>query len=453
MLYLIICSFHFFNKKQQIQEQLKEHRSLNHCRIKALCNQHQSYLPTTDYVGDLLRDDDTLIVEVNSTRDFNFNEDEDDAEDDEVDENFKPPVIAYDDIPAPMELTEAEVIARAEQIAEENQNAAAAGGETGEAAAREGSGGKTPSLGTLSASLADSETRKRIFGEFGDVPFDKADWMVDNLSPKFKEYVVARFRESTFGAKHPYALQEQETMSGAWISVFVESNMSKKNPDAPPMMYNLARVDVIEFERMCKRNIDQSRHQAKALTKKMTSLQSRLDKGAEPQTMVPVVFPYLVKKGGAAATVEEEGPILGSVEGFRPIFIIDTGGAMARNMDYLRSSMKRLLYTYVVMKSKFTFITFDKNGRAKAWTNDMLPTGSNILREAEVYIDELRPRRNHGNILDAMRLATSFAECDVLFHVCAGVELVNDTRLLRRQLKTVNAAEIPVHLNFNIYSN
>ena len=54
------------------------------------------------------------------------------------------------------------------------------------------------------------------------MPLDRADWMVDNLTPKFKEYVVARFREATYNAKHPCADQDEETMNGAWISIFVE---------------------------------------------------------------------------------------------------------------------------------------------------------------------------------------------------------------------------------------
>jgi hypothetical protein len=146
------------------------------------------------------------------------------------------------------------------------------------------------------------------------------DWVVEDLTPRLREYVVARFRESALHSLPPSSKPEL-VERGAWITVLMRPHNDRVGAEMAiaPVQYNLARVDVVEFERLCGRNIAQIRHQIVYLEKCLVTLRGMLAAGAKESDLVDVLMPYKVREADSCSQVEEEMPILGQVEGFRPV--------------------------------------------------------------------------------------------------------------------------------------
>jgi hypothetical protein len=266
----------------------------------------------------------------------------------------------------------------------------------------------------------------------------ESDWLVENLTPKIREYITARFKEAHMSSNN-----------GSFISVLMkpQSRLGSGNA-ALPVHYSIARVDVIEFERLCHRNLLRTREQLAYLRKSHLALGTLLKKGLQEsqyaQNMLP--YKYKVTQEFEDLLAETDQPTFGQCEGFRPIILIDTSMAVGRSLVYVKAALQRMIYSFLASKSKFNLVKFTPQGIAVTWASEMVPPTSQVLREAEEWLDNLKPLRGSPNFMDGLRLALAPSEVDMVFVVASGLPKRSDVGYILKGIHTLNIRDVPIHV-------
>lgn len=387
--------------------------------VLRLLNSSEACLPMDERVGDMLRDAEEVVVVLTQntsqvgTGGMNLQDGEkggpleafyeiSDDEEEGMKDKKKPKQVAPTRILGPSELCEADLV------------------QTGKGK------GKLP--GATMEFLGGQQTFE-------------TDWLVENLTPKLREYVSSRFQEA-----------HVSLAGGSFISVLMKplSRVGADSGTALPVHYNLARVDVIEFERLCQRNLEQTRHQLTYLRKSHFALQSLRKKGIKESEYAENMLPYTYKMSGARQELIEEaeagGQAFGNTEGFRPVIIVDTSGAIGQHLVYVRAALKRMIYSFLVNKSKFNLVKFTSSGVAKQWASSMVPPTAQVLREAEEWMDSLSPLKGSVNFMDALHLALAPPECDAVYVVTSGLPRRSDPDYFLKRLYTLNVREVACHV-------
>jgi len=271
------------------------------------------------------------------------------------------------------------------------------------------------------------------------------DWQVTDLTPKFREFVATRFKEVHASAAEPG-------------NTFITVTMRPCAPEcARPVHYSIARIDVIEFERLCGRKIQEIRSRIDFFNRCSEALRSLQDNGAAPEDYAPNMLPYVFRADSEFGSLlrEADGEQFGQAEGNRPVIILDTSGppgeALERRTLYTREAMKRMIYSFLVTKSKFNFIKFTPQGQAWRFDCEMAAPAAQRLREAEEFLDALRPVRPTGprgggpDLLDAMRHALSY-ESDSVYLVTSGLSKWVDPERFVSEVRARNLRNVPIHV-------
>mmetsp|Transcript_96199 Transcript_96199/g.152171 ORF Transcript_96199/g.152171 Transcript_96199/m.152171 type:complete len:674 (+) Transcript_96199:27-2048(+) len=265
------------------------------------------------------------------------------------------------------------------------------------------------------------------------------DWTVEGLTPKLKEYISTRFREVNISAADP----GQTFIS---VSMCPRSRAGR----AQPVNYSIARIDVIEFERMCEEKVQEMRSRADHLSRCQKVLQALLDKGASDAEYAPNMLPYRFRTDEKIADLRAEAdlPTFGHVEGFRPTILVDTSSGVGESLAFIRHALKRMLYSFIVAKSKFNFLKFSSHGRPVAWANELVPPTAQVLREAEEFLDNLRPVKpgRMVNLLEGISLALSDPEVDSVFILTSGLVGKYNIEAVARAVREHNIRAIPLHI-------
>ncbi|CAK0885155.1 unnamed protein product [Prorocentrum cordatum] len=119
-------------------------------------------------------------------------------------------------------------------------------------------------------------------------------------------------------------------------------------PGKAAIQYSLARIDVIEFERLCGRSVEAVRSRLGYFERARSSLSSLLRAGSAPGDYVSNMLPYRYRAGEEFEDLLSEAhanaDAFGQAEGFRPVILVDTSGAVGELLPYIRLSLKRMLY-------------------------------------------------------------------------------------------------------------
>jgi len=266
----------------------------------------------------------------------------------------------------------------------------------------------------------------------------ESDWLVENLTPKLREYISARFKEAHMSSNN-----------AAFISVLMKPQSRLGSASSGlPIHYSIARVDVIEFERLCHRNLLRTREQMSYLRKSHLALTTLLKKGLSEsqyaQNMLP--YKYKVTQEFEELLEETDQPTFGMAEGFRPMILIDTSGAVGRSLVYVKAALQRMIYSFLASKSKFNLVKFTPQGIAVTWASEMVPPTAQVLREAEEWLDNLKPLRGAPNFMDGVRLALAPSEVDTVFVVAAGLPKRSDVGYILKGIHTLNIRDVPIHV-------
>jgi hypothetical protein len=266
----------------------------------------------------------------------------------------------------------------------------------------------------------------------------ESDWLVENLTPKLREYISARFKEAHMSSNN-----------ASFISILMKPQGRLGSASAGlPIHYSIARVDVIEFERLCHRNLLRTREQMTYLRKSHLALTTLLKKGLTDsqyaQNMLP--YKYKVTQEFEELLEETDQPTFGMAEGFRPMILIDTSGAVGRSLVYVKAALQRMIYSFLASKSKFNLVKFTPQGIAVTWASEMVPPTAQVLREAEEWLDNLKPLRGAPNFMDGLRLALAPSEVDTVFVVAAGLPKRSDVGYILKGIHTLNIRDVPIHV-------
>lgn len=142
---------------------------------------------------------------------------------------------------------------------------------------------------------------------------------------------------------------------------------------------------------------------------------------------------------------EVDTPVFGQVEGFRPLIIIDTSGAVAESWVYIRVALKRMLYSFIVAKSKFNLVKFTSRGTA-AWGKNMMPPTAQKLREAEEWLDAVKPSRGSVDFLGGIQWALDVPEADAIYIITSGFPRRNIVDSISATFRKKNVRNLPIHM-------
>lgn len=273
-----------------------------------------------------------------------------------------------------------------------------------------------------------------------DVPVG-SDWSVEGLSPKLREYISTRFREAHTSACEP---------NNTFIAVTMRPWARAGAVPSQPIHYSIARIDVVEFERLCAHKILETRSRVDYFQRCQQTLRALLDKGVHATDYVSNMLPYRFRVGEEFSDLlsEADGPTFGQVEGFRPTIVIDNSGAVGESLTFIRTALKRILYSFLVAKSKFNLVKFSPQGNPVAWANGMVPPTAQVLREAEEFLDGMRPVR-HGHsasLLEGVQLALAHPEADVVYVLTSGLPRRCSLDVALRTLRSMNIRDLPLHI-------
>eukprot|EP00913_Durusdinium_trenchii_P020843 g19582.t1 len=286
------------------------------------------------------------------------------------------------------------------------------------------------------------------------------DWEVEQLTPKLREYITTRFRE----------MHEMPADPGhSYITVSLRPLERPGSVVSPlPIFFSIARVDIIEFERLCGRKVQEIRARLDFFRRCLEALYSLLERGAGREdrkhpcaslfaslfaslclwmtsrqfdglfrTMHPTCFRtatslrrraknatllHMHGRGSKESSSEEAefGSLLnevdessfGQVEGFRPLLVIDMAGGVGQNSVFIKAAVKRLMYSFLVAKSRFNIISFYRG-------------------KAEQFVDKLRPAKR-TDILQALcwaldsdaATALGIRSCDLQLWPCGSEDSI-----------------------------
>lgn len=142
----------------------------------------------------------------------------------------------------------------------------------------------------------------------------------------------------------------------------------------------------------------------------------------------------------------------GHPESSRPVIILDTSAAVGEALSMIRVALKKMLYSFLVTKTKFNFICFCPQGRAFAFHSEMVPPLAQRLREAEDWLDNLRPVPCAGplgggpDLLEALRLAFAAGDqVDSVYLLTTGLSKRLHAERWLAEVRAGNVHGVPIH--------
>lgn len=269
------------------------------------------------------------------------------------------------------------------------------------------------------------------------------NWEVGGLTPKLREFVSTRFKEA-----HGESADPAQTFITVSMRPKDRSGLMKH---CAPVHYSIARIDVIEFERLCGRKIQEARRRLDYFCRCRQALGSLLDRGAAEAEYAPNMLPYRYRVDEDFGSVLEEADAgaFGQLEGFRPVILIDTSGAVGDSLPFIRSALKRILYSFVVAKSKFNLIKLSSQGRPMAFEYAMVPPTAQKLREAEEWLDAAKPCRpgcTGQDFIESVQAAMDMYEADMVYVLTSGFHKKADSEHVIREVTARNLKETPLQV-------
>jgi len=162
---------------------------------------------------------------------------------------------------------------------------------------------------------------------------------------------------------------------------------------------------------------------------------------------VPNMLPYSYKQDeefGSLLEEVDEGTF-GQAEGFRPVIVLDTSGPLGQHLVFVKAAIKRLMYSFIVAKSRFNIITFNAAGKAVTWEDRLVPPVAQKLREAEDFVDRIQPAAR-TDLLEAVRWAVQSCEADAVYLLTSGFCKTSDVEYCRADIRSRNLRQMPIHV-------
>lgn len=282
------------------------------------------------------------------------------------------------------------------------------------------------------------------------------DWLVESLTPKLREFVLSKFQEALITepkyvpAIGKFVGARFHQKCGSFVSVFMRPQTALGSDPAStlPVHYNIAKVDVLQFQKDVERNVQMVQQHVDHLQATLHALKSLLAKGMSESDHINVMLPYAYRTWGEVEGLmhEAETPIFGKLDGERPIILVDTSGhRLAGRLTFVKAALKRALFAHIAQKPCFNMVKFAPQGTARSFAADLVRPTQQALQEAEDWIDSLQPV-GCSYLMDGLRLALAHQDCDSVYLLSAGEG--TDSELHQSVLlgiRKLNVREVAIH--------
>ncbi|CAE7770366.1 VWA3B, partial [Symbiodinium sp. CCMP2592] len=284
------------------------------------------------------------------------------------------------------------------------------------------------------------------------------DWLVEHLTPRLRDFIISRFQpdlitEPKFVASiGKYVSAKYLQTSGSFVSVFMrpQTSLSSDPNTTMPVHYNLPKAQIVLFMRQAETHIEElEQHQEylRASLRALRALLSTAAGGLSENDFVNVLLPmnYHAFTEAEGSMLEAEKPLLRLSSGKNTVIIIDTSGAVAEHLPYVKAAIKRTLHAHMCGKETFQLIRFTKTGEPRLWAQDMMAPTETAFECAETWIDRLESA-DSGNVAQAVRCALAFKSCDEIHIISSGTcfRPVEHDHLLS-SLRYLNKREVAIH--------
>lgn len=226
--------------------------------------------------------------------------------------------------------------------------------------------------------------------------------------------------------------------------------VTMRPPGKAPIQYSLARIDVIEFERLCGRTVEAIRSRLGYFERAHGSLTTLLRAGSAPSDYASNMLPYRYRAGEEFEDLLSEAhanaDAFGQVEGFRPVILVDTSGAVGELLPYIRLSLKRMLYSFLVAKSRFNLARTGSDGSTLLWERSPVPPTTQKLREAEEWFDRLKPLRKSANLLGGLQAVLQQSDADMIYVISSGLPRREHADYILSEVRAANAKGVPINV-------
>ncbi|CAJ1329667.1 unnamed protein product [Effrenium voratum] len=303
-------------------------------------------------------------------------------------------------------------------------------------------------------------------------------WLVEHLTPRLRDFIISRFQpdlitEPKYVASiGKYVGAKFRQTCGAFVSVFMRPQTAlKSDPSATmPVHYNIPKSELFMFMRKVEVQIEELQKHQEVLSASLRALRALLAKGMAESDLVAVMLPlnYHAFAEVEGSMIEAEQP-LPMAAGRHPVVIIDTSGAVAEHLIYVKAAVKRALHTHMGCKSSFQLVRF-RRGEPRLWAQDMMATRrgnshsgnpslerattqqrmsqaptEKALQAAEDWIDRLEPTE-YGNLVEAVRFALAFKNCDEICIISsASAYRHTEHEKVLANVRSVNKREVAIH--------
>jgi hypothetical protein len=275
----------------------------------------------------------------------------------------------------------------------------------------------------------------------GKTAVEASDWNVEGLTPKLREYITSRFAEVHDMGAEP---------GQAFLSITMKPR--DHHPLGPsltsqPIRYHVARIDIIEFERLCCRKVREMRSQVDYFVRCRDALLDLNNRGValDDYAANTLPFRYRVENTVDNLLAEAEDASFGQVEGSRPVILLDPSGACGDHLLFVKEALKRTLYSFVVSKVRFNLIKCKAHG-AQSMDPMLVPPTAHKLRQAEDWLDSVRPIRGSADLLEGLSQATASPDVDAVYVLTSGFPHRANTEAWIREIRTRNPRGVPLHI-------
>eukprot|EP00927_Polykrikos_kofoidii_P044780 TRINITY_DN38657_c0_g1_i1.p1 TRINITY_DN38657_c0_g1~~TRINITY_DN38657_c0_g1_i1.p1 ORF type:complete len:792 (-),score=118.67 TRINITY_DN38657_c0_g1_i1:89-2464(-) len=267
------------------------------------------------------------------------------------------------------------------------------------------------------------------------------DWSVEGLTPKLREFVSTRFSETHQSAADP---------GSAFITISMRPlERYGALSSTQPVQFRLARIDIIEFERLARGKVQELRCRNDYFQRCREALDSMSSRGASQSDYAENMLPYKYRgdREFGALLSEADTPAFGQVEGFRPVIVVDSAGAVGEKLVFVREALKRMLYSFLVAKSKFNLVKYSSQGRpSPCWEAGLQPPTSQKLRDAEDWLDSIRPVRGTQDFIAGMYCALQYSEADAIYVLTSGLPPRTHADRVLKEVRVQNVHCLPIHI-------
>jgi len=278
--------------------------------------------------------------------------------------------------------------------------------------------------------------------------------MIENITPKLREFILSRFDDAQiitelhfqpnvdkFGGRKYYQA------TGPFVAMYMKPQVESARS---PVEYNVAREDLVEFQKLVGTNIDQIQISIDHLQATHAALKALLTKGLASTDATHVMLPYKYQTWDEVdgILIEAKQPMIADMNCHCPCIVIDASG-MRERLPFVKASLKRTMYQFIPEMEGFNLISALQNG-PQSFGHQVIAPDTTNMSQADDWIDAIERKAAGTSTIrlhEAMRLALSYPEVDEIWVISGAVglnDVVQNTALLQN-IKSWNVRDIKIN--------